>query len=79
MNEGDVDLDMLHAMMMGMVDQHVDNTNVITIDSRHPWNRDVKLLEKLARSTTLSNSMSHNTTFCLGTRAEHRGLEFGGP
>ena len=37
----DVDLDVLSEVMMYMVDDHVDNDNIVTIDNGHANNQDM--------------------------------------
>ena len=56
-DEVDVDPDVLGAAMMDRIGHHVDSANIVAIDNHRSSNRDMRLLKKLTKPTTLGNSM----------------------
>jgi hypothetical protein len=75
----DVDLDMLHAMVMNGVGGHVDSTDIITIDDCRRRDGCMEFLEQLTKPTGLSHSVHNCTILNLHTRTRDRSLSFGGP
>lgn len=78
-DEVDVNLNMLHAPVMDQVDCDVDNAHVVVVDNCGRSERDVEILKKLAKPTTLGNSMGHGPVLNLSTGPGHCGLTLGGP
>jgi len=61
-DEVNVYLHVLHAAVMDRVGRHIDNTNIFVVDNRRRRKRDMELLEKLAKPTTLGNYVCHRTS-----------------
>lgn len=70
---------MLGATMMDRFGRHVEDANVVAVDNRRSSNRDLKLLKKPAKQTTLGDNIGHNTILCLSTGVGDSGVAFGGP
>jgi len=73
-DEVDVDPDVLGAAMMDRIGHHVDSANIVAIDNHRSSNRDMKLLKKLTKPTTLGNSMGHSLLLRLSIRARDCGM-----
>jgi hypothetical protein len=70
---------MLGPAMMNGVSCHIYSTNVVTEDNSSRLERQMKLLKKLAQSTTLGDSMSDGTVLRFCTGARDSGLALGRP
>jgi hypothetical protein len=78
-NEVEVDLDMLHTLMLNRVVGEIDGTNVITVDESALWQLSLELLKELPEPTSFSNTVSHVTILSLGARSGDDNLALGGP
>jgi hypothetical protein len=58
-NKVNVDLDMLHVLMLDGVVREVDSADVVAVDQSAPSEGVVKLLEKLTQSARLSHPISN--------------------
>ena len=65
-NEVEVELDMLHALMLDGVGGEVHGASVVTIDKGAPRQRTVELLEQLSKPRCLGDVVSHNVVLGLG-------------
>jgi hypothetical protein len=68
-NEVEVELDMLHALMLDGVGGEVHGASVVTIDKGAPRQRTVELLEQLSKPRCLGDVVSHNVVLGLGAGA----------
>lgn len=70
-DEVDVDLDVLLATITEKAGCHVNGANIVAVDNCHNTNRDMKLLKKMPKLTTLGDNMGHINIVLL-----HSGLEY---
>ena len=68
LNEVQVDLYVLGALMLNRVGRHVDGANVVTIDEDRPAKWHMKLMKKLAQPGHLSDSIRHSPILSLSAR-----------
>jgi hypothetical protein len=79
MNEVDVNLDMLSAMVADGVSGHIDGANIVVVDHCGQGDRDVKFMKELPQPATLGHDMRNGAIFGLSAGSGDRGLAFGGP
>lgn len=78
-NKVDVDLNVLRTFMLNRVGGEIDGTDVVAEDHCRRAERGAEFIQKLAKPTTLSDSMSDSTILRFGTGAGDHGLPLGGP
>jgi hypothetical protein len=71
MDEVEVELGMLRALMLDGVGGEVHGANVVTIDKGAPHQRTMQLLEYLTKPCRLGDAVSHSAVHGLGARAEN--------
>jgi hypothetical protein len=78
MDEVEINLNMLHALMLNRVGRQVDDTDIVTIDKCAMRQRGVQLHEQLEKSTSLCINIGNSLVLCFCARARYRVLPFGG-
>ena len=72
-------LDMFSALMMNIIFEQVNNTNVDTINQSSHGNRTVELKKQVLNSTSFRHNISDTTIFGLRIGLRNRGLSLSGP
>jgi hypothetical protein len=78
-DEVEVDLDMLHTLVLNGVGGEVDGTDVIIVDESALWQRSMELLEELPEPTSFSHAVGHDVILSLDARSGDDVLPLGGP
>jgi hypothetical protein len=68
-NEIEVELDMLHALMLDGVGGKIHDADVVAIDKCDPGQQIVQLLEQLTKPCRLGDVVGHSAVLGLGTGA----------
>ena len=75
-DEVEVDLNMLHALVLDGIGGEVHGADVVAADEGAPTERLVKL-EELVQPGRLSHAVSHGAVLSFSTRARDHGLPLG--
>jgi hypothetical protein len=67
-NEVEVDLDMLHTLVLNWVGGEVDGTDIVVVDKSALWQQRMELLEELLEPTSFGHTIGHAAILSLGTR-----------
>jgi hypothetical protein len=79
LDEVEIELDMLRALMLYGVGGEVHGTDVVKVDKGAPRQRTVQLLEELTKPRRLGDAVSHNAVLNPGARAGDDRLPLQGP
>jgi hypothetical protein len=79
LDEVEVDLDMLGALMLNMVGGEVDDAKVVIVDESALRQRGMELLEELSKPTSFGHIVCHGAVLSLGARMGDDVLSLGGP
>jgi hypothetical protein len=78
-NKVQIDLDVLGALVLDGVRQHVDSANIVAEHNRS-WRRwSMKLVEELTNPSSLSNDIGHITVLSLSAGTRDRVLPLQSP
>lgn len=79
LNKMKIDLHMLGALMLNGVGEHIDSTDVVTIDQHCLGQGSMQLSKQLAQLGGFNNDVNDSTVLSFNTTARNRMLAFGGP
>jgi len=77
LNEVQVDLYVLGALMLHRVGRHVDGADVVAVDEDRPSKRHMELMEKLAQPGDLSDGICHSPVLSFSARPGDNVLALG--
>jgi hypothetical protein len=78
-NEVEVDLDMLHTLVLNRVGGEVDGADIVVVDERALWQQSIELQEELSEPTSFGYVIGHGVILSLDARSEDNVLALGGP
>jgi hypothetical protein len=79
LNEVEVDLNMLHTLVLNGIGGEVDGANVVTVDESAHWQWSMVLLEELPEPTSSGHAVGHGVILSLDTQSGDNILALGGP
>jgi hypothetical protein len=79
LDEVEVDLDMLCALVLNGVGREVGDADVITVDESALQQQGMELLEELSEPTSFSHTIGHDVILSLGAQAGDDVLALEGP
>jgi hypothetical protein len=78
-DEVEVDLNMLHMLVLDRVGGEVDSADVVTVDKSALWQWSMELLEELSEPTSFSHTVGHDTILSIDARMGDDVLGLEGP